>query len=74
MILYMKELKINTPLGCALSTHILLWQILGKIQIGLMAVRENDMDMTGWLDYFITGLETQMIKVKECGAQVIRKG
>ena len=36
-------------------------------------VRENDMDMTGWLDYFITGLETQMIEVKERGEQVIRR-
>lgn len=31
------------------------------------------MDMTGWLDYFITGLETQMIDVKERGEQVIRR-
>ena len=35
--------------------------------------RENGMDMTGWLDYFITGLETQMIEVKERGEQVIRR-
>ena len=31
------------------------------------------MDMTGWLDYFITGLETQMIEVKERGEQVISR-
>jgi predicted HTH transcriptional regulator len=31
------------------------------------------MDMTGWLNYFITGLETQMIEVKERGEQVIRR-
>lgn len=31
------------------------------------------MDMTGWLDYFITGLETQMIEVKERGERVIRR-
>ena len=31
------------------------------------------MDMTGWLDYFITGLETQMIEVKKRGEQVIRR-
>ena len=31
------------------------------------------MDMTGWLDYFIIGLETQMIEVKERGEQVIRR-
>jgi predicted HTH transcriptional regulator len=29
--------------------------------------------MTGWLDYFITGLETQMIEVRDRGAQVIRR-
>lgn len=29
--------------------------------------------MTGWLDYFTTGLETQMIEVKERGEQVIRR-
>jgi hypothetical protein len=37
------------------------------------SVRENDMDMTVWLDYFITGLETQMIEVRERGEQVIRR-
>ncbi|WP_300670170.1 hypothetical protein [Desulfoluna sp.] len=30
-------------------------------------------DMTGWLGYFMTGLETQMIEVKERGEQVIRR-
>ncbi len=39
----------------------------------IQSVRENDMDMTVWLDYFITGLETQMIEVKERGEQVIRR-
>ena len=39
----------------------------------IQSVRENDMDMTGWLDYFITGLETQMIEVKERGERVIRR-
>ena len=39
----------------------------------IQSVRENDMDMTGWLDYFIIGLETQMIEVKERGEQVIRR-
>jgi len=31
------------------------------------------MDMTGWLNYFITGLQTQMVEVKERGEQVIRR-
>jgi Fic family protein len=39
----------------------------------IQSVRENGMDMTGWLDYFISGLETQMIEVKERGEQVIRR-
>ena len=39
----------------------------------IQSVRENDMDMTGWLDYFSTGLETQMIEVKERVEQVIRR-
>ncbi len=39
----------------------------------IQSVRENGMDMTGWLDYFITGLETQMIEVKKRGEQVIRR-
>jgi len=40
---------------------------------GIASVRENGMDMTVWLDYFITGLETQMIEVKKRGEQIIRR-
>ncbi len=39
----------------------------------IQSVRENGMDMTVWLDYFITGLETQMLEVKKRGEQVIRR-
>ncbi len=39
----------------------------------IQSVRDNDMDMTGWLDYFVSGLETQMIEVRERGEQVIRR-
>jgi len=39
----------------------------------IQSVRNNNMDMTGWLDYFVTGLETQMIEVKGRGEQVIRR-
>ena len=39
----------------------------------IQSVRENDMDMTGWLNYFVTGLKTQMIEVKQRGEQVIRR-
>ena len=39
----------------------------------IQSVRDSGMDMTDWLDYFITGLETQMIEVKERGEQIIRR-
>ncbi len=39
----------------------------------IQSVRENGMDMTGWLDYFVAGLETQMIEVRDRGEQVIRR-
>lgn len=35
-------------------------------------VRERDMDMTGWLEYFVSGLITQMEEVKVKGEQSIR--
>lgn len=39
----------------------------------IQSVRENDMDMAGWLDYFVTGLETQMVEVRSRSEQVIRR-
>ncbi|MCK5133640.1 MAG: Fic family protein [Candidatus Sabulitectum sp.] len=39
----------------------------------IQSVRENGMDMTIWLEYFITGLESQMIEVKKRGERVIRR-
>ena len=39
----------------------------------IQSVRDNGMDMTSWLDYFITGLEIQMIEVRDRGEQVIRR-
>jgi Fic family protein len=38
----------------------------------LQGVREADMDLTGWLEYFITGLETQLQEVRARGEQAIR--
>ena len=35
-------------------------------------VREQDMDMTGWLEYFVEGLATQMMEVTQRGKEVIR--
>lgn len=39
----------------------------------IQSVRDNKMDMTLWLDYFVTGLETQMIEVRDRGEHVIRR-
>ena len=36
-------------------------------------VRESGMDMTGWLEYFIEGLTTQLAEVRERGEQAIRR-
>ena len=39
----------------------------------IQRVRDNGMNLTVWLDYFVAGLETQMIEVKQRGEQVIRR-
>jgi Fic family protein len=39
----------------------------------IQSVRENDMDMTGWLEYFTEGLTTQLAEVRERGEQAIRR-
>jgi len=39
----------------------------------IQSVREHNMDLTGWVDYFVTGLATQMQEVRERGEMVIRK-
>ena len=36
-------------------------------------VRENNMDMTGWIEYFIEGLSTQLTEVRDRGEQAIRR-
>lgn len=38
----------------------------------IQGVREQGMDLTGWLDYFVEGLATQMDEVKERGERVIK--
>jgi len=38
----------------------------------IQGVRDQGMDLTGWLDYFVEGLATQMDEVKEKGERVIR--
>ncbi|MSS73084.1 MAG: Fic family protein [Candidatus Latescibacteria bacterium] len=36
-------------------------------------VREQGLDMTGWLEYFVEGLSTQMDELRARGTQVIRR-
>ena len=38
----------------------------------IQSVREHDMDMTGWLEFFVEGLATQMWEVTKRGEQIIR--
>lgn len=38
----------------------------------LQGVRSAEMDLTGWLEYFVAGLATQLEEVKERGVQAIR--
>jgi Fic family protein len=39
----------------------------------LQEVRERDLDLTGWLEYFVGGLATQLAEVKELGEAAIRR-
>lgn len=39
----------------------------------LQSVRERGMDLTGWLEYFVEGLATQMREVQHRGEKVIRR-
>ncbi|MBF0555733.1 MAG: Fic family protein [Nitrospirae bacterium] len=38
----------------------------------IQSVRESGMDMTGWLEYFVEGLTTQLTEIRERGEQAIR--
>jgi Fic family protein len=39
----------------------------------LQEVRERDLDLTGWLEYFVDGLATQLAEVKTLGEAAIRR-
>lgn len=39
----------------------------------IQSVRERGMDMTGWLEYFVEGLTTQLTEVRKRGEQAIRR-
>lgn len=44
----------------------------GAFYRAIQSVRENDMDLTGWLEFFIMGLATQLEEVQARGAAAIR--
>jgi len=39
----------------------------------VQSVRASGMEMTGWLEYFVEGLTTQLLEVKKRGEQAIRR-
>ena len=39
----------------------------------IQSVRNSGMDMTGWLEYFVQGMTTQLAEVRKSGEQAIRK-
>ena len=39
----------------------------------IQSVRKNDMDFTGWLEYFVEGLSTQLQEVRRRGEMAIRR-
>ncbi|OGT38290.1 MAG: cell filamentation protein Fic [Gammaproteobacteria bacterium RIFCSPHIGHO2_12_FULL_38_14] len=39
----------------------------------IQSVREQDMDMTGWIEYFVQGLSAQLQEVKSLGKQAIEQ-
>jgi Fic family protein len=39
----------------------------------IQSVREQDLDLTGWLEFFVEGLSTQLSEVKAQGERVIRR-
>jgi Fic family protein len=39
----------------------------------IQSVRQQDMDMTGWVEYFVQGLSTQLQEVKSLGRQAIEQ-
>ncbi|MBU0952431.1 MAG: Fic family protein [Elusimicrobia bacterium] len=38
----------------------------------IQSVRNNNMDMTGWLEYFVGGLHSQMEEIRDKGEQLIK--
>ena len=44
-----------------------------KYYDAIQSVRNNKMDMTGWLEYFTEGLQNQLLEVKTKGEKAIKK-
>jgi len=44
-----------------------------KYYDAIQSVREHNMDMTGWLEYFTEGLRSQLIEVRTKGEKAIKK-
>lgn len=44
----------------------------GSFYAALQGVRKHEMDLTGWLDYFVHGLMQQLEEVKNRGTSIIR--
>ncbi len=44
-----------------------------KYYHALQAVRQNNMDMTAWVEYFTEGLSAQLHEIKELGKQTIKQ-
>jgi Fic family protein len=45
----------------------------GAFYRAIQSVREHEMDLTGWLEFFVQGLAVQMEEVKSRGERVIRR-
>jgi len=39
----------------------------------IQTVRQNDMDMTSWLEYFVNGLHSQMSEIQQRGEKIIKQ-
>ncbi len=44
----------------------------GAFYRAIQSVREHDMDLTGWLEFFVMGLATQLEEIRARGERVIR--
>ena len=44
-----------------------------KYYDAIQSVRNSEMDMTGWLEYFTEGLQNQLVEVKTKGEKAIKK-